>query len=244
MQFFNLQGFGDLLLSGTWVTVKLALASLFFGLLLGILGAMAKQSKILPFRWLATAYTTVVRGIPELVLVLIVYFGASIALSAIAKSLFDIPHVEVNAFVAGVIALSLAFGAYATETIRMALLEVPKGQWESAYSIGMGRFKAFFRIIMPQMWRIALPGLGNLFQCLLKDTALISVVGLQDIMRQADVAITNTREPFTFYFVVALIYLVLTVVTTLMTYGLERLSDPSSIRLKLKTKLKEAANHV
>lgn len=220
----NLHGFGDLLLSGTWVTIKLALTSLFFGLLLGIVGATAKQSAIPPLRWFATAYTTVVRGIPELVLVLIVYYGVTVLLNKIVGS-----YVEVSAFSAGVTALALAFGAYATETIRMALLEVPKGQWESAYSLGMGRFQAFFRIIMPQMWRIALPGLGNLFQCLLKDTALVSVIGLNDIMRQAGVASSNQRgESFTFYLAAALIYLALTVMTTLITYGLERWSDPSS----------------
>jgi polar amino acid transport system permease protein len=137
----------------------------------------------------------------------------------------------VGAFAAGVTALSIAFGAYATEVFRAAIQALPKGQWESAYALGLPRLTTFYRIILPQVWRLALPGLGNLFQVLLKDTALVSVVGLNDIMRQAYVATGSTKEPFTFYMAAALIYLGLTAISTLITTYLERASNPAEKRV-------------
>ncbi|MBR9829066.1 MAG: ABC transporter permease [Oceanospirillales bacterium] len=226
----DLLGFGDLLLSGAWVTVKLALTSLVFGLLFGLIGAAAKLSSFWPARALATLYTTFVRGIPELLLVLTIYFGGSIILMAIAEQFGYTDYIEISAFAAGVTALSIAFGAYSTEVLRGAIQAIPKGQWESAQALGMSPLKTFFRIILPQVWRLALPGLGNLFQVLLKDTALVSVIGLNDLMRQAYVATGSTNQPFTFYMAAALIYLGLTVLSTATTSWLERRSDPASTR--------------
>ncbi|SFB81476.1 amino acid ABC transporter membrane protein 1, PAAT family (TC 3.A.1.3.-) [Marinospirillum celere] len=203
----DLHGFGHLLLAGTWVTLKLAFVSLFFGLVLGLLGALAKRSSLAPLRWLATTYTTLMRGLPELLLVLIIYFGTT----ELLLHLFDI-YVEVSAFAAGVAALSIAFGAYATEVFRGALQELPKGQIEAAQALGMKPFKIFWLVMLPQLWRLALPGLGNLFLVLLKDTALVSVIGLNDLMRQAYVAAGFTKLPFTFYMAAAGIYLVLTII--------------------------------
>jgi polar amino acid transport system permease protein len=139
-------------------------------------------------------------------------------------------YIEISAFAAGVTALSIAFGAYATEVFRAALMELPRGQWESAYAMGMTRRQTFFCIILPQVWRLALPGLGNLFQVLLKDTALVSVVGLDELMRQAYVASGYTKEPFTFYLTAAFIYLGLTAVATLVTILLERASNPATYK--------------
>lgn len=203
----DLHGFGHLLLSGTWITLKLAFTSLFFGLLLGLMGAAAKLSPIRALRWIATTYTTLIRGIPELLLVLIIYFGTT----EILLRLFD-KYIEISAFAAGVTALSIAFGAYATEVFRSALQEIPKGQRESAMAMGLNRWQTFTRILIPQLWRIAIPGLGNLFLVLLKDTALVSVIGLDDLMRQAYVAAGFTKLPFTFYLAAAFIYLLLTIV--------------------------------
>ncbi|TVQ72330.1 MAG: ABC transporter permease [Oceanospirillales bacterium] len=203
----DLHGFGHLLLAGTWITLKLAFTSLFFGLILGLMGAAAKLSPIRALRWIATTYTTLIRGIPELLLVLIIYFGTT----EILLRLFD-QYIEISAFAAGVTALSIAFGAYATEVFRSALQEIPKGQRESAMAMGMNRWQTFTRILMPQLWRIAIPGLGNLFLVLLKDTALVSVIGLDDLMRQAYVAAGFTKLPFTFYLAAAFIYLLLTIV--------------------------------
>lgn len=203
----DLHGFGHLLLAGTWITIKLAFTSLFFGLILGLLGAAAKLSPIRALRWIATTYTTLIRGIPELLLVLIIYFGTT----EILLRLFD-QYIEISAFAAGVTALSIAFGAYATEVFRSALQEIPKGQRESAMAMGLNRWQTFTRILMPQLWRIAIPGLGNLFLVLLKDTALVSVIGLDDLMRQAYVAAGFTKLPFTFYLAAAFIYLLLTII--------------------------------
>lgn len=224
----DLQGFGPLLLSGTWVTVKLAVVSLLFGLMFGLLGAAAKLSKSAPLRAIATTYTTVIRGLPELLVVFAIYFGGSQVLMSIAGLFGYDEYIEINPFAAGVAALSIAFGAYATEVFRMAIQSIPKGQWEAAQAFGMTPTKTFFRIILPQVWRVALPGLGNLFQVLLKDTALVSVVGLQDIIRQASTAISTTKEPFTFYLAAAVIYLVLTAIATAVTQGLERMSNPQA----------------
>ncbi|KDE39339.1 MAG: ABC transporter permease [Nitrincola lacisaponensis] len=203
----DLHGFGHLLLAGTWITLKLAFTSLFFGLLLGLIGAAAKLSPVRALRWIATTYTTLIRGVPELLLVLIIYFGTT----ELLLRLFD-QYIEISAFAAGVTALSIAFGAYATEVFRSALQEIPKGQRESAMAMGMNRWQTFTRILMPQLWRIAIPGLGNLFLVLLKDTALVSVIGLDDLMRQAYVAAGFTKLPFTFYLAAAFIYLLLTII--------------------------------
>lgn len=223
----DLQGFGHLLISGTWVTVQLALASLVFGLMFGLMGAAAKLSPFRVLRFMATLYTTLVRGIPELLLVLTLYFGGSQLLMWFMGFFGYDEYIEISPFIAGVGALSIAFGAYATEVFRMAMLAIPKGQWESAYAFGMSPVQTFFRIILPQLWRLAIPGLGNLFQVLLKDTALVSVVGLNDLMRQAYVASGSTKEPFTFYMAAALIYLGLTVLATLTTQFFERRADPA-----------------
>ena len=173
---FDLQGFGALLLSGATVTIKLAITSLIIGMLLGLLGATAKLSNVWLLRKLATIYTATMRGIPELLLVLFIYYGGSVLLMSILKKFGYNEYVEISAFWGGVMALSIAFGAYATEIFRMSIQEIPAGQKEAAQAIGMRPFQTFYRITLPQVWQIALPGLGNLFLVLLKDTALVSVV--------------------------------------------------------------------
>ena len=224
----DLQGFGHLLISGTWITIQLALASLVVGLVFGLIGAAAKLSDNPVARWLATGYTTLVRGLPELLLVLTIYFGGSQVLMWVASWFGYDEYIEIGPFIAGVAALSIAFGAYATEVFRMAMMEIPKGQWEAGLACGMSPTRTFFRIILPQVWRLAIPGLGNLFQVLLKDTALVSVVGLNDIMRQSQVAISATKEPFTFFVVAAIIYLLLTAATTGFTMLMERAANPAA----------------
>ena len=207
----ELHGYSDLLLQGTWLTMRLAITSLFFGLLFGLIGATMKLSSIAPLRWLATIYTTVVRGLPELLVVFAVYFGGSIIISMVARDIFGYQQrIDIGSFWPGVLALSVMFGAYATEVFRMAIAEIPQGQWESAASLGMRPVQTFLRIILPQLWIIALPALGNLFLVLLKDTALISLIGLKDLMYYSSRAAQTTGEPFTFYMVAALIYLLLT----------------------------------
>lgn len=218
----NLHGFGDQLLQGAVVTIELALYSLFVGLILGLLGASAKLSSYKVLRWIAHGYTTIIRGIPELLTVLIIYFGATSVLMAIAGLFGYDEYIEVGAFAAGVIALGLTFGAYATEVFRGALQAIPKGQHEAATALGMGPIRKFYRIILPQVWRVALPGLGNLFLVLLKDTALVSVVGLDDIMRKANIAVSSTKEPFLFYLVAAFMYLALTIISMVFVSFMEK----------------------
>lgn len=224
---FDLQGFGHLLLNGSLITMKLALSSLVIGLILGLLGATAKLSKVWIFRKLATVYTATMRGIPELLLVLFLYYGGSMLIMAILSKFGYNEYVEVSPFLAGVLALSIAFGAYATEVFRMAIQEIPTGQWEAAEAIGMKPMQVYFRIIVPQVWRLALPGLGNLFLVLLKDTALVSVVGLKDIMYHASRGAQATQQAFTFYMAAAFIYLGLTIVVTGFTMWLEWRANPA-----------------
>ena len=221
----DLQGFGAQLAVGTLLTVELAFASLGVGLVLGLLGAGAKLSRHRVLRFVGEAYTTLVRGVPELLVVLIVFFGASIALQSIASAFGYDGYVELSPFVAGIIALGLTFGAYATEVFRGAFQAVPKGQAEAARAIGMNRWTTFHRILLPQVWRYALPGLGNLFLVLLKDTSLISVVGLEELMRKSAIAVSFTKEPFTFYLAAAVIYLAMTAISMGGIHLLERRAE-------------------
>lgn len=224
---FDLQGFGHLLLGGAWITIKLALTSLAIGLVFGLIGASAKMSRFKPFNMMANFYTSVIRGIPELLSIMFIYFGGTMLLSIVLDKLGYQGSVDISPFWAGVAALSIAFGAYATETFRMAFQEIPSGQREAGQAIGLNNFQILWRIILPQMWRIALPGLGNLFLVLLKDTALVSVVGLEDLMRHAKSAATSTQSPFTFYMAAALIYLCMTVIITGVIMGLEWWNNPA-----------------
>ncbi|USZ13970.1 ABC transporter permease subunit [Moraxella sp. FZLJ2107] len=234
---FDLQGYGPILLQGTLLTIKLGLTSLVFGLLFGLLGALAKLSGIWILEKLANLYTTVVRGIPELLMVFFIFFGGGIILAMIAKQLGYSGRVDISQFWAGVAALSIMFGAYATEVFRMAIQDIPKGQWESAQSIGMRPTQTFFRIILPQMWMVALPGLGNLALVLLKDTALVSLIGLHDLMYFSQRAAQSTQQPFTFFLTAALIYLVLTSVITLFMMWSEDRANPAARYAKKLRKL-------
>lgn len=228
----DLAGFGDQLLLGAAMTVQLAVAALIVGLVLGLLGATARLSGFAPARALAGAYTTVVRGLPELIVVLIIYFGASRLLTATAAAFGYDGFVELSPFAAGVIALGLTFGAYATEVFRGAILAIPKGQVEAAHAFGMGRWLTFRRIVLPQVWRIALPGLGNLFLVLLKDTSLVSVIGLEELMRKTQIAVGFTRAPFTFYLTAAVLYLLMTMIAMAALHRGERAAARGMPRLR------------
>lgn len=211
-----------MLAHGTLMTVQVALSCTVFGILIGIAVAMMKLSSSRLARLAGDVYTTVVRGVPALVLILLIYFGGVRLVNEIARALGHTQHVDVNAFVAGVFALSLAFGAYATEVFRGAFQAIPGGQVEAARSLGMGRWLTFRRILLPQVWRIALPGLGNIFLVILKETALVSVIGLEELMRKTEYAVGFTRQPFTFFLFAAFIYLALTIVSMLALQVLER----------------------
>lgn len=214
---FDLYGFGDQLLQGVVVTLEVAALSLVFGIALGILGAAAKLSPVAALRVPVTLLANLVRGVPEFLILLICYFSLPQVLSA-----FTGQDVGVSPLVGGVFALSLVFGAYASETFRGGFLAVPEGQLEAARAFGMARRRIFFRIHFPQAWRYALPGISNLWQTLLKDTSLVSVLGLEEIMRKANIAAQVTKKPFNFYLAAALIYLVFILVSGPVFNWLER----------------------
>lgn len=218
---FDLHGFGPALLAGTWMTIKLALASLVVGLILGLLGALAKTSPYRALRWLGDAYSTLVRGVPELLWVLLIYYGSVSSVQALGEMIGQ-PGLELSPFAAGVLALGLCFGSYATEVFRGALLSIPRGQREAGLALGLSRKRILWQLVLPQMWRVALPGLGNLYMILMKDTALVSVIGLNEVMRQAQIAVTASKQPFTFFMVAAIIYLSLTVLSMLVLHWFER----------------------
>ena len=218
----ELHGYGPLLLDGAWLTIRVAFASVALGLVFGLIGATAKLSNSGMARGAATAYTAIVRGIPELLLLLIVFYGGSLLVQQIWQGLGGESYVEIKPFVAGTFTLAFVFGAYATEVFRGAILSVPRGQIEAAYAMGMGRFTMFHRVMLPQVWRYALPGLGNLWLVLLKDTSLISVVNLNELMYNSRAAAGATREPFTFFVAAAIIYLGFTIVSMVVLQYSER----------------------
>lgn len=193
-------------------------AALILSIIFGILGASAKLFSPRWLQILIDTYTTIFRSTPELLILLIFYFGSAITLTAIAKILDpSIQFIDIPPFWAGAIAISLICGAYLTEIFRGAFLGVDLGCIDGAKALGLSPFQSFVFVRAPQMWRIALPGFGNQAVSLVKDTALISVVGLEEIMFTAEMAISVTQQPFTMYITVALIYLAL---TSTITFGL------------------------
>ena len=209
----DLKGYGWMLWQGLELTILVGLGAMALALALGLLGAWGKLSGGRAGRWAAGTYTTVIRGVPELLLILLVYYGVPTLIQDIAEGAgYDI-IIDINPFVAGVITIGFIYGAFATEVFRGAFLAVPRGQIEAARAHGMGRALTFRRIVLPQMWRFALPGLGNVWMVLIKATALISVIQLEELMRNADVAARATKLPFTFFFVASLFYLGITIVS-------------------------------
>jgi len=209
---FGDAGWGDEMLRGALMTLAVSLSSMTLGLAVGALGAAAKLSAIAPARWLAEGYTTVVRGVPELVLILLVYYGVTILLQQLLTLVIGGEvTVDIDPFTAGTLTLGVIYGAFTTEVFRGAFLALDRGQLEAARAIGMSRTLAFRRVVLPQVWRYALPGLGNVWLVLIKATALMSVVQLPELMRMADVAARAVRMPFTFYFGASIVYLLITV---------------------------------
>ncbi len=198
-----------MILQGMLLTVEVALVSLAISVVLGILGALAKLSNSVSARIVAVVYTTIIRGIPDLVLMTIIFFGGQILVNSIGDQLgWD--YIDISPFVAGVITIGFIFGAYMTETFRGGILAVSQGEVEAAYAFGMTGRQVFFRITLPLMIRHALPGFGNNWMVLAKTTALVSVIGLHDMIYNASVAAGATRQPFTFYLVAALLFLLIT----------------------------------
>lgn len=237
----DLHGYEGAILKGAWLTIQVAVLSLGLAMILGLLGALAKRSSSVIARTIATLYTTVIRGIPDLVLMMLIFFGGQILLN---NSLYSInewinqwmsssdpnhewtsylpDYIDVSPFIAGVITIGFIFGAYMAETFRGAMMAVDRGELEAAKAYGMSPSMAFRRVMLPQMVRHALPGFGNNWLVLLKTTALVSIIGLEDMVRVGSLAAGSTKMPFTFYMTVAVIFLIFTAVSSGVLKWVER----------------------
>ncbi|WP_095197975.1 ABC transporter permease [Mesorhizobium carmichaelinearum] len=212
-----MDGFAVQFVSGLKTTVLLALVSGALGMALGLLAAAGRLSRWRVLSRLVGFYTTIIRGVPELIIILLIYFGGTVAISA-----FFGRYVEVNAFLAGVVSLTVVFGAYTAEIFRGAVLSIPTGQIEAARSLGLHPWQTWLLVILPQMLRIALPALANQWISLVKETSLISIVGLTDIMRVAAIGAGSLRAPLTFYLAASALYLTLTSLALVIFHLLER----------------------
>ena len=219
---FGNAGYGDEIAMGMLVTTTLSLATLPFGLSVGFLVALAKESRERTLRLSADIYTTIFRGLPELLTLFLVYYGIQIGLRQMLKLLGVTADVEINTFAAGLVALGVVFSTYASEVFLSAFKAIPYGQYEAGDSLGLHRGQTLRKVILPQLIRIALPGLGNLWMVLLKDTALVSVIGLSDILRQTGVAARVTKDAFLFFGVACLLYLVLAMLSSIVIAWIER----------------------
>ena len=223
-------GWGDELLIAMLMTIAVSICSMGLGIFIAIFAAWAKLtfSKILNF--IASLYTTVVRGVPELLVIYLIFFGGSSAMMKIAKVFGYDGYIELNAFSISVVAIGIISATYSTEVLRAAFLSINKGQIEAAKTLGLSRFQIFYKILAPQVLRHALPGLGNVWQVTLKDTSLISVTGLVEIMRQARIASNVEHSPLTFLITAAFLYLFLTTFSGKFFNFLERQTNKGFVK--------------
>ena len=215
-------GWGDEIAYGFMITTSLAICTLPIGLFLGFFIALAKQSQEKSLRLATNIYTTIFRGLPELLTLFIVYYGLQIVVQRVMATLGYEGPVEINAFIAGMVALGVVFSAYCSEVLLSAFKAIPHGQYEAGDALGLHRGRTMRLIILPQLVRIALPGLGNLWMALLKDTALVSVIGLPDILRQTGVAARVTKNAFEFFSIACLLFLILAMLSSMVFSALER----------------------
>ena len=216
-----LHGYGASLLTGAGLSIAVAFCSLAVAALLGLLGAAAKLSRNRVLRTLAQVYTTVIRGVPDLVMMFLVYFGGQLLVNKLADR-YHWDDVTIDPFVAGTLTIGFIFGAYLTEIFRGAFLAVPHGQREAALAYGMTPAQALRRIVGPQMLRHALAPLSNTWLVMVKSTAIVSLIGLSDLMQRASNAGNSTQQPFLFYCAAGALYLVFTSVSELLFAWLRR----------------------
>ena len=217
----DFEGYGPSIMGGAIVTIELAVLSIILAFSLGLLGAMAKLSKNPLPKAIATIYTTVIRGVPDLVWMLLLFFGGQIMVNAFFDWIYDLSDGSIdiflpfNEFTSGVLTIGFIFGAYMTETFRGAFLAVDAGQIEAGKAYGMSGWQVFKRISFPQMMRHAIPGIANNWQVLLKTTALVSIIGLSDMVRLATEAAKTTGQPFKFFIPVAIVFLAIAALSDL-----------------------------
>ena len=218
---FGDTGWGDELFYATLMTIAVAITAMLIGFLFALIFTPLKLSKNRFLNLIANSYTTVIRGVPELLVIYLFFFGGSAAVMFVASIFGYGEYIEVNAFITGAFSIGIISGAYSTEVFRGAIQSIDKGQFEAANVLGLGKFGKFFKVILPQTLRLALPNLSNVWQITLKDTSLISVTGLVEIMRQSYVAAGSTRDPLFFYSFAAVLYLLLTFLSMKLINRLE-----------------------
>ncbi len=218
---FGDTGWGDELFNATLMTIAVAITAMVIGFFFALIFTPLKLSKNRFLNLIANTYTTIIRGVPELLVIYLFFFGGSAAVMFVASIFGYGEYIEINAFITGAFSIGIISGAYSTEVFRGAIQSIDKGQFEAANVLGLGKFGKFFKIILPQTLRLALPNLSNVWQITLKDTSLISVTGLVEIMRQSYVAAGSTRDPLFFYSFAAVLYLLLTFLSMKLINRLE-----------------------
>ena len=218
---FGDTGWGDELFRATLMTIAVSITAMLIGFTFAAIFTPLKLSKYKSLNYIANTYTTIIRGVPELLVIYLFFFGGSGAIMFVASMFGYNEYIEINAFVTGSFAIGIISGAYSTEVFRGAIQSIDKGQFEAAKVLGLNKFKQFYKIILPQMLRLAIPNLSNVWQITLKDTSLISVTGLVEIMRQSYIAAGSTRDPLFFYSFAAVLYLLLTFLSMKLINKLE-----------------------
>ena len=218
---FGKTGWGDELLIATMMTIAVSITAMFLGFLFALIFTPLKLSKSKFLNLIGNCYTTVIRGVPELLVIYLFFFGGSGAVMYVASIFGYNKYIEINAFITGSFAIGIISGAYSTEVFRGAIQSIDKGQFEASKVLGLKKSVHFFKVIMPQMLRLAIPNLSNVWQITLKDTSLISVTGLVEIMRQSYIAAGSTRDPLFFYSFAAVLYLLLTYLSMKLINKLE-----------------------
>ena len=218
---FGDTGWGDELFRATLMTIAVSITAMLIGFTFAAIFTPLKLSKYKSLNYIANTYTTIIRGVPELLVIYLFFFGGSGAIMFVASIFGYNEYIEINAFVTGSFAIGIISGAYSTEVFRGAIQSIDKGQFEAAEVLGFSKFKKFYKIILPQMLRLAIPNLSNVWQITLKDTSLISVTGLVEIMRQSYIAAGSTRDPLFFYSFAAVLYLLLTFLSMKLINRLE-----------------------
>ena len=218
---FGDTGWGDELFYATLMTIAVAITAMLIGFFFALIFTPLKLSKNKFLNLIANTYTTIIRGVPELLVIYLFFFGGSAAVMFVASIFGYGEYIEINAFITGAFSIGIISGAYSTEVFRGAIQSIDKGQFEAANVLGLNKFGKFFKVILPQTLRLALPNLSNVWQITLKDTSLISVTGLVEIMRQSYVAAGSTRDPLFFYSFAAVLYLLLTFLSMKLINKLE-----------------------
>ena len=218
---FGKTGWGDELFVAALMTIAVSITAMLIGFIFALIFTPLKLSKNKFFNLIANSYTTVIRGVPELLVIYLFFFGGSGALMYVASIFGYYEYIEINAFITGSVAIGIISGAYSTEVFRGAIQSIDKGQFEASKVLGFKKHIHFFKIIMPQMFRLSIPNLSNVWQITLKDTSLISVTGLVEIMRQSYIAAGSTRDPLFFYSFAAVLYLALTFLSMQLINRLE-----------------------